>query len=242
MKFLYTVSLIKGSVLKWISEHQQLITLICKALIVLLVCCAVVILLVCKALVVLISCLIILIVLVAQIIVLLVVCKIAHLSSIPFYGISLCRVIYFYSLNKNHFAAYNIHKGVSFVSRLFKNLILFAIGGIVYIVIELLWRGYTHFSMFLLGGLCFRLIGSLNDYSSRKPPLFFQMVLGAFIITALEFVCGYIVNIRLCLNVWDYSDMPLNIMGQICLPYTLLWFILSGVCVVIDDRLQENLF
>lgn len=128
------------------------------------------------------------------------------------------------------------------MSHMFKGLILFAIGGIVYIVIELLWRGYTHFSMFLLGGLCFRLIGSLNEHGSQKPPLIFQMVLGSFIITALEFICGYIVNIHLGLNVWDYSDMPLNIMGQICLPYTLLWFILSGVCVVIDDWLRANLF
>jgi uncharacterized membrane protein len=131
---------------------------------------------------------------------------------------------------------------VIFVNRFLKNFILFSIGGIIYILIELLWRGYTHFSMFLLGGLCFWLIGSLNEYGSRKLPLPCQMVIGAGIITALEFIAGCILNIRLGLNVWDYSDMPMNIMGQICLPYTLLWFVLSGACVVADDWMRKALF
>ena len=123
------------------------------------------------------------------------------------------------------------------MSTLFKNMLLFAIGGIVYIIIELLWRGYTHFSMFILGGMCFFLVGRINE--NRKIPLVTQMVIGAAIITLLEFICGYIVNIRLGLDVWNYADMPMNIMGQICLPYTLAWFVLSGVCVVVDDWLRR---
>ena len=119
------------------------------------------------------------------------------------------------------------------MSILFKNFILFLFGAISYVIIELLWRGHTHFSMFILGGLCFLLVGLINE--KRKIPLISQMVIGAGIITLLEFICGYIVNIRLGLNVWNYADMPFNIMGQICLPYTLAWFVLSGVCVVVDD-------
>ncbi len=125
------------------------------------------------------------------------------------------------------------------MSALFKNLILFSIGGIVYVIIELLWRGYTHISMFLLGGLCFWIIGALNEKRSHKLPLITQMVIGMAIITALEFVFGYILNIRLGLNIWNYADMPMNILGQICLPYALLWFVLSGVCVVVDDWLRR---
>lgn len=127
------------------------------------------------------------------------------------------------------------------MSVIFKNLILFALGGIIYVIIELLWRGYSHFSMFLLGGLCFWLIGSMNEYGSRKPPLIFQMTVGTAVITTLEFITGCLVNVKLGLNVWDYSDMPMNIMGQICLPYMLLWFILSGVCIVADDWMRRNL-
>lgn len=123
------------------------------------------------------------------------------------------------------------------MSILFKNFILFLFGAISYVIIELLWRGHTHFSMFILGGLCFLLVGLINE--KRKIPLISQMVIGAGIITLLEFICGYIVNIRLGMNVWNYADMPFNIMGQICLPYTLAWFVLSGVCVVVDDWLRK---
>lgn len=123
-----------------------------------------------------------------------------------------------------------------------ENTVLFCVGGIVYIVIELLWRGYSHWSMFFLGGLCFLVIGWLNERMEWETPLLLEMLLGAFLITVLEFGFGYIFNIRLGLNVWDYSDMPLNIMGQVCLPYMLLWFILSFFCIVMDDNLRYYLF
>lgn len=96
-----------------------------------------------------------------------------------------------------------------------KYAILFSLGGISYLLMELLWRGYSHWTMFALGGLCFVLIGVINEFYTYEIPLFIQMVIGTFIITALEFITGCIVNLTLHLNVWDYSDMPMNIMGQI---------------------------
>ena len=126
--------------------------------------------------------------------------------------------------------------------KILKNLILFAIGGIVYLMIELLWRGYSHWSMFVLGGLCFWIIGMINERSSEKTPLFFEMLLGTFLITVLELLFGYVLNIRLGLDVWDYSDMRFNILGQICLRYSIMWFFLSFFCIVIDDNLRYYLF
>lgn len=123
-----------------------------------------------------------------------------------------------------------------------KLLILFALGGIFYLLIELLWRGYSHWSMFALGGLCFVLIGIINEFYTFEVPLFIQMVIGTFIITVLEFITGCIVNLWLGLNVWNYSDLPLSILGQICLPYMLLWFVLSPVCIVVDDYLRFIFF
>ena len=123
-----------------------------------------------------------------------------------------------------------------------KQFILFSIGGVSYLVIELLWRGSSHWSMFLLGGLCFFLIGIMNECCLGEVPILPEMVLGSCIITLLEFITGYIVNIKLGMNVWDYSYMPFNVMGQVCLPYMGLWFILSGVCIVVDDYLRYALF
>ncbi|MCI5605504.1 MAG: hypothetical protein ACI4C7_08095 [Clostridia bacterium] len=128
------------------------------------------------------------------------------------------------------------------MKNILKYFILFSLGGIFYIIIELLWRGYSHWSMFILGGLCFVLIGVINEFYTFDIPLFIQMLIGAFIITVLEFITGCIVNLWLGLDVWDYYDMPMNILGQICLPYTILWFLLSPVCIIVDDYLRYIFF
>ena len=94
-------------------------------------------------------------------------------------------------------------------------LILFVIGGLIYVFIELTARGRSHWTMFVVGGLAFSLIGCINE-KYRKMPLVKQMAIGAIVITGLEFICGCIVNIWLGWNVWDYSNMPLNLFGQIC--------------------------
>lgn len=120
-------------------------------------------------------------------------------------------------------------------------LILFGIGGLIYVLIELIARGRSHWSMFIVGGLAFFLIGCINE-KCRKMPLVRQMLIGAIVITALEFVCGCIVNLWLGWNVWDYSNMPFNLLGQICLPFTAIWFFLSVVAVVLDDWIRHILW
>lgn len=128
------------------------------------------------------------------------------------------------------------------MASIFKYLFLFSFGGIVYLIIELLWRGFSHWSMFVLGGACFVLLGLLNQKYTRQIPLFIQMLYGTFIITALEFITGCILNLHFKLNIWDYSSMPYNIMGQICLPYMFLWFLLSPVCIISDDYIRHLFF
>ena len=125
---------------------------------------------------------------------------------------------------------------------MFKHFTLFILGGISYLLIELLWRGRSHWAMFVLGGICFLLIGAINEANRRRIPMLLQAFMGSVIITALEFATGYIVNIKLHMNVWSYYDIPYNIMGQICLPYMILWFFLSIVCVFADDWLRYYLF
>ena len=98
-------------------------------------------------------------------------------------------------------------------------------GGAGYYSLEILFRGYSHWSMAVCGGLCLLTIYRLSD-KLKKRPLYVKAALGALIITAVEFVAGCIVNLTLGWNVWDYSALPFNILGQICLPFTLLWFLL----------------
>ena len=104
-------------------------------------------------------------------------------------------------------------------------LLAFFLGGTLYVLLELLWRGRSHVSMFCVGGLALLLLHGL--FLRFALPLFAQCLLGGLVITAIEFVAGAIVNVRLKLNVWDYSKMPLNLYGQVCLPFSLLWCLLT---------------
>lgn len=121
-----------------------------------------------------------------------------------------------------------------------KYLVLFFIGAFAYCGIEIIWRGYTHWTMGVLGGVCFIDIGLINNsrFFYHLMPFREQMVLGGLIVTVMEFMAGCILNLWLGLGIWDYSQMPFNLCGQICLPYTILWILLSAVCIVVDDWLR----
>lgn len=128
------------------------------------------------------------------------------------------------------------------MKKICKTIILFGIGGLLYICCELLFRGYSHWTMFLVGGLCFLCIGAINEIIPWEMPIWQQAFIGAVIVTAIEFVSGCIINIRLGWDVWDYSDMPFNILGQICLPFTMIWLVIAIVAVILDDYLRYWLF
>lgn len=127
-----------------------------------------------------------------------------------------------------------------------KPVILFLVGGSLYYLTELVWKafrgGTIHWSMFILGGISFLLIGALNEYFSREMGLLPQALIGAFIITVLEFCTGLILNVWLGLGIWDYSHLPFNVMGQICLPFTLAWVVLATVAIVLDDYIRYRFF
>ncbi len=122
-------------------------------------------------------------------------------------------------------------------------VILFLIGGRLYTWIELLWRGRTHWTMFLLGGLCFVIMGLLNEYKFVwQQSLLVQSVTSAIVITVLEFITGCVVNLWLGWQVWDYSHLPFNLMGQICLYFFLLWVLLSAGGIILDDWIRYLLY
>ena len=103
---------------------------------------------------------------------------------------------------------------------------IFAAGGAVYTAAELLWRGYSHWTMTLAGGACAMLI-HLADRRMKGRSFLLRCFAGCGIITAVEFFVGCIVNLALGWNVWDYSGMRFNLLGQICLLYCVMWFFMS---------------
>lgn len=123
-----------------------------------------------------------------------------------------------------------------------KYLFLFIVGGFSYFYMEILFRGFSHFSMIICGGLAFILCGLIDQVIKYNLSLISQMLISTCIITVLELITGYIVNIRLHLNVWDYSRLPYNFHGQICAAYSFLWLLLSLACIVADDLIRWKLF
>lgn len=107
-----------------------------------------------------------------------------------------------------------------------ENLIIFLFGGTVYSLIEVMFRGYTHWSMTVTGGIC--LVLMYRRFTARPDdPLMMKCLFGAVTITALEFAAGCIVNLWLDWHVWDYSEMTFNLCGQICPLFSALWFLLT---------------
>jgi len=115
-----------------------------------------------------------------------------------------------------------------------RKTMFFLLGGTGYIGVELLWRGRSHISMFAAGGLCFLLLGRLTH--TRLSPAV-RCILGSGIITGVEMLTGLLVNRTY--HIWDYRTMPLNFMGQICLPFSLLWIPLSLGAMVLYRQAER---
>ena len=133
------------------------------------------------------------------------------------------------------------------MKKIFKPIILFFIGGAIYTCIEVIYRHLanrppTHWTMFILGGLVFLLVGALNEHVSWKIPFWIQDLVGTTITLVLEFIFGCVLNLWLELSVWDYSNLPFNILGQVCLHFTLIWAVLVAVAIILDDYLRYWLF
>lgn len=121
-------------------------------------------------------------------------------------------------------------------------IFIFPIGAAGYSLLEVLWRGYTHWTMALVGGLCLCILYSMFG-KYKKAGIIKKCLLCAALICAVEFISGCIINLVFKLNVWDYSHLPFNILGQICLPYYLLWLLLClplySLCMLLSKWIRR---
>ncbi len=122
-----------------------------------------------------------------------------------------------------------------------RNTALFFTGGAVYSMIEIAARGYTHWSMTILGGVCLVMI-NIIDRRFCRISIWSRCALGAAVISVLEFIVGCIVNLLLGWNVWDYSRVPMNLLGQVCLPYSAAWFLLCLPAIWICRVMHKKVF
>ena len=128
------------------------------------------------------------------------------------------------------------------VKLILKYIFLFIIGGFTYYMIEILWRGYSHWSMFILGGICFLFAGIQNEYIEWEYPLWRQILNVDIFVLISEFITGCIVNLYFHWNVWDYSNLPFNILGQSCPQFALLFIPLCLFAIILDDYIRYFVF
>ncbi len=119
-------------------------------------------------------------------------------------------------------------------------LILFSIGASGYGILEILWRGFTHWSMLCAGGICFVFFAEIGE-KCKKLSIVSKAIIGSFVVTAVEFIFGVVFNIILKKNVWDYSKMPLNLFGQICLVYSCFWGLLSLAFIPLAGLIKNKI-
>lgn len=117
----------------------------------------------------------------------------------------------------------------------------FLFGAVMYFSIEMMWRGYSHWSMAVVGGLCFLLLYLLGRAFPKMPKLLF-CILGAVIISVTELCAGELLNVRLGLDIWDYSELPLNFRGQICLLFSFFWSLLCLPCNIAAKLMRIKIF
>lgn len=121
-----------------------------------------------------------------------------------------------------------------------RKIIMFLIGSLGYGLIEILWRGRTHFSMLLAGGICFSFFGFLGN-KLKKSTLFIKAIIGSCFVTFIELIFGIFFNLILKQNVWNYSSRPFNFKGQICLLYSLYWVFLGLIFIPLAQKLNNRL-
>jgi len=144
-----------------------------------------------------------------------------------------------------------------------KILILIIVMGMIYINMEVIFRalvgelvkngynvkylslmGVTSIWMGLIGGLSGLTIGLMNEinFKGKNLPIWVQSVVGMTLVFIIEFISGYILNVKLGMNIWDYKNYPLNIMGQVTACYIPIWFLLNPLAMWIDDIIRYYLF
>lgn len=117
-------------------------------------------------------------------------------------------------------------------------LSVFSIGAIGYSLLEILWRGNTHWTMTLAGGICFSGIHLANIYADTLS-VWKKCFLGSALITIVELFTGIAVNLWMRWHVWDYSSQWMNFLGQVCPLFSFLWFLLTFPLLFFSKKIHR---
>ena len=117
---------------------------------------------------------------------------------------------------------------------------MFSAGAVLYAATEVVYRGYTHWTMVATGGLCSVLL-HMENRRLRPRRMALRCLVGAATVTAVEYAVGTLVNRVLRWNVWNYSKQFLNLNGQICPLFSFFWFLLCFPALSVSCYVSDNI-
>ena len=115
---------------------------------------------------------------------------------------------------------------------------LFLSCGFIYCMIEILFRGWSHWSMFVLTGfLGVFCVDSINNMLSFDCDYIVQILISTILCTIGEGISGIILNVWLQLNVWDYSKMAFGtfFFGQCNVLFCFAWMLIISIIIFYCD-------
>lgn len=115
---------------------------------------------------------------------------------------------------------------------------LFLSCGLIYCMIEILFRGWSHWSMFILTGfLGVFCVDSINNTLSFDCDYIVQILISTILCTIGEGISGIILNVWLQLNVWDYSKMAFGtfFFGQCNVLFCFAWMLIISIIIFYCD-------
>jgi hypothetical protein len=132
-----------------------------------------------------------------------------------------------------------------------KYLIISALLGFAYLIIEVVFnavlsfdirlRGTTSLWMWPIGALMGTILGAMNniEWIKTRVNYFWMSVIGVVLIYAIELGSGTLLT-SIGIVVWRYTDI-FNINGQITLFYIPVWFALCPLAFWLEDLLRSRM-
>lgn len=123
-------------------------------------------------------------------------------------------------------------------------MLLWFWGGTMYFLLEVVYKTATSqqekisWTMLVLAIFLSSIVERCGYEFPWEISLIVQSFCCAVLVTIAEFFAGCIINIWLNMNVWDYSNLWGNILGQICPQFFLVWFILCFLFITVFDWMR----
>lgn len=121
-----------------------------------------------------------------------------------------------------------------------KYLLLLTFSGYIYVCMELLFRGRSDVTMMFCASICVVPMIYLNNIFSYDVDFLLQLILCSIFATFIEYIFGMIFNTDY--HIWDYRNMPCNIDGMVCLPFSLLWMLIASWVIPLMDWIDHYIF